>query len=48
MMNNELCRVDAGMSRCFAKYVPRRKIAFVELWVEDSDLMRRVHNYAYD
>jgi len=48
MMNNELCRVDAGMSRCFAKYVPRRNIAFVELWVDSADLMRRVHNYTYD
>ena len=47
MMNNELCRVDAGMSRCFAKYVPRRRVAFVELWVEGPDLMRRVHNYEF-
>ncbi len=48
MVDEELCRVDAGMSRCFAKYVPRRRVAFVELWVEGSDLMRRVHNYEVD
>jgi len=46
MADNELCRVDAGMSRCFSKYVARRKIAFVELWVTDLDIMRRVHNYS--
>lgn len=48
MVDEELCRVDAGMSRCFAKYVPRRRIAFVEVWVEGADLMRRVHNYEVD
>lgn len=39
----DLCRIDVGMSRCFAKYVPRRKITYLALELRDGKLYREIH-----
>ena len=39
----DLCRIDVGMSRCFSKYVPRRKITFLVLELREGKLYREIH-----
>lgn len=39
----DLCRIDVGMSRCFAKYVPRRRITYLALELREGRLFREIH-----